>query len=53
MGSALEPLGAEHGALAGIEIGRHQVELALQLAKVVGAPGVGEDPRHVALESLA
>src|SRR4051794_7862669 len=45
--------GAEHDALARVEVGRREVELGLEQAEVVGAVGVGEHLAHVALDAGA
>ena len=37
-------LGAEHDPLAGVEVGRREVELVLEQAEVVGAVGVARAP---------
>ncbi len=43
------PLYAEDHALAGVEVGRGEVELAIELTEVVGAPGLAEHLAQVAL----
>ena len=44
---------AEHDALARVEVGRREVELAGELAEVVGAPRLAQHVVHVALDPLA
>ncbi len=46
-------LGAEHEALARVEVGRGQVELGLEQPEVVGTVGIGEHRAHVVLEARA
>ena len=45
-------LRAEHDPLAGIEVGRGDVQVAAQQPKIVAAIGIGQDRPHVPLDSL-
>ena len=46
-------LGAEHDPLAGVEIGRREIQLVVEQPEVVGAVRVGQDRPDVALDPLA